>query len=251
MKKRLLSLLLAMVFAFTLLPAFAAAEGSDTKTGNSTMAVTIGGTTKYYDSQQEGWNAAAGYADGTAVTVQLLANWTATSGSLGTVAGFDSGAICVPSGKTITLDLNGYDIDRGLTDARSKGNVIRILGKLTLTDTSATTVDNQGKIKGGNDVDGGGGVYVTGALTMNGGSITNNTASSGGGAGGGVYVYGGSFTVGGTAVVSGNHKGTDNTAGDYDNNVYLPSGKTITCSPDTPLTTGASIGVTTEATPPH
>ncbi|WP_352416071.1 hypothetical protein, partial [Oscillibacter ruminantium] len=67
------------------------------------------------------------------VTVKLLAEWTAAGGSFGTGAGFGngssgSGGILVPYGKSITLDLNGKTIDRGLTAATDYGSVIRIAG---------------------------------------------------------------------------------------------------------------------------
>ncbi|MCD7822064.1 MAG: YDG domain-containing protein, partial [Clostridiales bacterium] len=88
----------------------------------------------------------------------------------------------------------------------------------------------------------GGGVYVYygGSFEMSGGTISSNTASSNGG---GVYVYNsGKFTVSGTPVVSGNtlKAGTKN-------NVYLPSGKYITLAGA--LTSGASVGVTTQTAP--
>ena len=56
---------------------------------------------------------------------------------------------------------------------------------------------------------------------MSGGRISNNVASKNGG---GVYIsepYYGKFTVSSTAQI------TDNAGNRNDNNVYLPSGKTI------------------------
>ena len=88
----------------------------------------------------------------------------------------------------------------------------------------------------------GGGVLVRdpgSAFTMSGNSrITGNTAVD---HGGGVYVDD-IFTVSGTPSI------TDNTVNSTPNNVYLPSGKTITIGTDG--LTGGTIGVTAEATAP-
>ena len=113
------------------------------------------------------------------------------------------------SGKTVTLDLNGKTIDRGLTGGTGAfyGNVITVNGSLTLNDSIGS-----GQITGGRKsaYTGGGGIYVagTGALTMNGGSVSGNVAegssvngSIAGGNGGGVYVAeGGTFAMSAGAV---------------------------------------------------
>jgi hypothetical protein len=91
-------------------------------------------------------------------------------------------------------------------------------------------------------------VYVTGkgSFTMSGGSITGNNANSNGG---GVYVmYSDSFTVSGEVTVTDNTKGGTKGAdgkftGDTKNNVYLPTGKTITIGTDK-LSEGAQLGMT-------
>ena len=82
------------------------------------------------------------------------------------------------SSGTVTLDLNGHTIDRGITNYRENGNVITISGgNLTLTDSST---GKTGKITGGwNNGEKGGGVYVSsGTFTMNGGTICNNYVAS-------------------------------------------------------------------------
>lgn len=98
----------------------------------------------------------------------------------------------------------------------------------------------------------GGGVYVLGSagavgtFKMYGGSITGNNANSNGG---GVYVmYSDSFTVSGEVTVTDNTKGGTKGAdgkftGDTKNNVYLPTGKTITIGTDK-LSEGAQLGMT-------
>ena len=72
---------------------------------------------------------------------------------------------------------------------------------------------------------------------MTGGEISGNTAGM---EGGGVYQCGGSFYIGGNAVITGNKKEEEVS------NVYLISGKVIYISTETPLTTGASIGVSVD-----
>ncbi len=108
-----------------------------------------------------------------------------------------STALVFESGKTTILDLNGKEINRGLTTAIENGNVINISGSLTLCDSSTDIVANQGRITGGFSsmanssipYNGGGvGVNKDASFTMQGGNITGNKTTSGGGGGGGVYV---------------------------------------------------------------
>ena len=88
----------------------------------------------------------------------------------------------------------------------------------------------------------GGGIWLKSAygnmrFTMSGGRISNNVASKNGG---GVYIfepYYGKFTVSSTAQI------TDNAGNGNDNNVYLPSGKTIFIGAKG-LSSSAKIGVT-------
>ena len=102
------------------------------------------------------------------------------------VAADGSAALIVPKSANVTLDLNGFKIDRGLDAAQKQGNVVIVNGKLTVTDTSS---DGTGKITGGWTDGTGGGVWVrAGALfTLAGGAIDGNTASN---IGGGVYLSG-------------------------------------------------------------
>ena len=62
------------------------------------------------------------------------------------VAPADKVYLTIPQGKYVTLDLNGYGIDRGLESATVDGYVLRVEGSLTVTDGSG---GNKGKIKGG------------------------------------------------------------------------------------------------------
>src|SRR5574344_535265 len=97
----------------------------------------------------------------------------------------------VPNGKTATIDLNGYKINRNLTTAVDNGSVFYINGgNLTINDTSTTDVSKQGKITGGSDLGSAGGVYMDingSTFTMNGGNIVGNRATSTYASGGGVY----------------------------------------------------------------
>ena len=100
-----------------------------------------------------------------------------------------------------------------------------------------------GKITG-NSAGYGGGVYNGGTVNMYGGKISDNTASN---KGGGVYMEAsvGNYQ-GGILNVSGAAKITDNTVKGVANNVYLPSGKTITIGEGG---LSGKIGVTTETKP--
>ena len=114
----------------------------------------------------------------------------------------------VPSGKTVTLDLNGHTINRNLTAAANNGYVIGINGTLTINDSSDP---NTGSITGGNSTDKCGGVYVSGTFTMNGGTVTGNTGTSGGG----VYVQHGTFNMSGGTI--------SNNSGSWGGGVYVQS----------------------------
>ena len=114
-------------------------------------------------------------------------------------------------------------------------------GTFTMTDGSIT----------GNNAAYGGGVYTVNEFKMYGGSITGNNAYKSdyiSTFGGGVCVGSGIFTVSGEVTVTDNTKGGTKGAdgkftGDTKNNVYLPTGKTITIGTDK-LSEGAQLGVT-------
>ena len=87
------------------------------------------------------------------------------------------GPLEIPEDKTLTIDLNGHSIDRGLTSETTYGNVITINGYLTLIDSVGG-----GAITGGYSSGGGGGIVNNGTLVMQAGpSITGNVAREGGG----------------------------------------------------------------------
>lgn len=147
-------------------------------------------------------------------------------------AGNTDGCLEVPLGKEVILDLNGKDINRHLTSATTDGCVIKNLGQLTIKDTGGAGL---GTIRGGyNSGDGGGIVNIdNGILNIEGGEIYNNKAT---GNGAGIYHNGTSLNIKGRVRIHGN-------TGSYnDNNVYLPSGNTITINGN--LDVDTRIGVT-------
>lgn len=95
-----------------------------------------------------------------------------------------------------------------------------------------------GVISGNTATGNGGGVYIyrSGSIcNLSGGTIENNTAGSGGG----IYV---NPKNSGQLKLSGAPTVRNNTVSGAANNVYLPSGKTLSIS--APMEPGASVGVT-------
>jgi hypothetical protein len=120
---------------------------------------------------------------------------------------------------TVVLNLNGKTIDRGLTEAIVKGQVIRVNSNASLT------INGPGIIKGGynkaeNDTEhgvfnDGGGIYNMGTLVLNNVIVTHNTcvkmtenSSARTARGGGIYTgSGSSFTMTGGSISSNDGKG--------------------------------------------
>ena len=105
-------------------------------------------------------------------------------------------ALVIPEGKSITLDLNGFTLDRCMDEATADGNVITNNGNLTIRDSS---IDDSGVITGGYHSTAGGGIVNNGTLNIEGGAITGNRAYEGGGianpSGSALNLYGGSVTA--------------------------------------------------------
>lgn len=183
------------------------------------------------------------------------------------------GGVYVYSGSG-TFNMYGGSITGNETN---RGGVY-VTGKGSFTMSASADGQNIPSITGNNATENGGGVYVVGSSStfkMTGGSITGNNAAYGGGVytvnefkmsggsitgnnayksdyistfGGGVCVGSGIFTVSGEVTVTDNTKGGTKGAdgkftGDTKNNVYLPTGKTITIGTDK-LSEGAQLGVT-------
>ena len=157
---------------------------------------------------------------------------------------YRGGGVCVDCSKfTMSASADGQNIPSitGNNATENGGGVCVGNGTFTMTDGSIT----------GNNAAYGGGVYTVNEFKMTGGSITGNNAYKSdyiSTFGGGVCVGSGIFTVSGEVTVTDNTKGGTKGAdgkftGDTKNNVYLPTGKTITIGTDK-LSEGAQLGVT-------
>ena len=174
------------------------------------------------------------------------------------------GAICLrqDSNQVTTLNMRGGEISGNratkeggavhvldkectfyLYDGKITGNTSGDGGAIYLNQEPSWLIMQGGEISGNTASGNGGGVYIyrsKSVCQLYGGKIENNKAS---GNGGGIYINpsnSGQLKVGNKAVVQGN------TASGKANNVYLPSGKTLTI--EIGMSTGASVGVTTENT---
>ena len=285
MKKRLLSVFLCLCMVFGLVPATVWAETTNGHTHYLCGGSTCNGsghenetykTTFEKEIKQEGNTLKIGDK-----------SWAPTKGSNDTFYILPTGTYYLGSDisleytikieNNVTLCLNGHKI----TAADGMDAIYMTGGSFTLTDCKGVGTITHASSKTGR------GVYVSsGTFNMYGGSITGNKAQDAQGRGGGVYVYSGSGTFnmsggsitgnnayksdyistfgGGVCVgsgiftVSGEVTVTDNTkdgtkgadgkfTGDTKNNVYLPTGKTITIGTDK-LSEGAQLGVTVAIT---
>jgi hypothetical protein len=80
---------------------------------------------------------------------------------------------------TVTLDLNGHTLDRGLSSSTNYGHVLKVFSGSTLTINDASG-DNSGIIKGAYTGQGGG-ISNYGTIIINGGTIRDNHSSAKGG----------------------------------------------------------------------
>ncbi len=197
MKKKALALILALLLCVGLLPAAAFAATTEVGTWQELNAAL----------QSSG-------------EVKLKQNIKAGSG--------DS-YLSVRTGKTVTLDLNGFTIDRGLTNAaaKDKGYVMSLSSNANLT-IKDSSPDQTGKITGGNSSGNGGGILMTAydaKLTLTGGSICGNTGKFGAG----VYMNasGVSFTMTGGSI-EGNHATNNGIVGLYSISSFTMTGGSIT-----------------------
>ena len=173
------------------------------------------------------------------------------------------GAICqrTDDNRQSTINMTGGEISGN--KASKEGGAVHVVDKNCTFNLSG------GKITGNTSVDGGA-IYLNqepSKLNMTGGEISGNTATGNGGgvyiyrsgsvcnlsngkiekntangSGGGIYINpnNGKLNISGTPVVTGN------TVSGKANNVYLPSGKTLTISGT--MSSGASVGVKTANT---
>ena len=174
------------------------------------------------------------------------------------------GAICLrqDSNQTTILNMRGGEISGNkatqeggavhvldkqcqffLYDGKITGNTSGDGGAIYLNQEPSWLIMQGGEISGNTATGNGGGVYIyrSGSVCqLYSGKIENNKAS---GNGGGIYINpsnSGQLKVGNKPIVQ------NNTVSGKANNVYLPSGKTLTI--EIGMSTGASIGVTTANT---
>ena len=174
------------------------------------------------------------------------------------------GAICLrqDSNQSTTLNMRGGEISGNratkeggavhvldkqcqfyLYDGTITGNTSGDGGAIYLNQEPSWLIMQGGEISGNTATGNGGGVYIyrTGSVCqLYSGKIENNKAS---GNGGGIYINpsnSGQLRVGNKPLVQ------NNTVSGKANNVYLPSGKTLTI--EIGMSTGAAIGVTTANT---
>ena len=106
--------------------------------------------------------------------------------------------IIIPTGKSLTIDLNGHTLDRNMAEAgdesESRSSVIHVQrgAVLTLKDSKG----GEGRITGGYQ-NHGGGIQNFGTLIMESGTVTGNTAAA---SGGGIGNYGTMILMGGSVT---------------------------------------------------
>ena len=145
MKKRLLSAFMALALCLTLLPAPAWAEEADAPEGGAAQIGNI-----VYSTLPEAVDAAK---DGD--TIKLLADYKTAEGAGG------KGESGLTITKSVTLDLNGYEMDDFRVAQVNDAAETLPSGNLTVEDTSAAKT---GKVTGMIEL-------VAGKLTINGGTI--------------------------------------------------------------------------------
>ena len=203
MKKRLISMALAVSMAVSIMPAPA-------------LATVGGGGTTLGDDAITLSDATGGTSSGTATLVSDLTGLTdaATNGGNVQLSGdiMLTGTLSI-NNKNLSIDLNGYTIT-----AANNQRAFNISngGTLEIKDSVG-----KGIIQGNGTVTGrGGAIYMEGsgsALTISGGTIQGFTVSA---HGGGVYMSGGTFTMTGGKIYNCSSSGTNLSGG----GVYMAEG---------------------------
>lgn len=165
--------ILTVLFTFCITSFAAEGGGAD---------VCIDGKTSHYDDIAQAWQAVA-TSKGTA-EITLQEDWKADeNGSFGEGDGFYGGGLYVycRSGD-LTVDLNGYSIDRGLTEAKEGGYVFHIRNSTTVYITNKSG-KNTSTVTGANAIDCAGAFSVIGSTVhISNINITNNVSDYKGGA---------------------------------------------------------------------
>ena len=217
-----------------------------------------GGTVNLYGGTITGNAATSG--DGGVINISGGTITISGAKITGNTASQYGGAIYLYEGVTLTMTGGELSGNR----AAKEGGAVHVYGKNSTFYLSGGTISDNSSVDGGavylnrepsvltmsggtisgNTASGnGGGVYIyrTGSVcNLSGGVIENNTAGDNGG---GIYINSGNYgklNLSGAPVVQGN------TVSGKANNVYLPSGRTLTVGA---MTDGAAIGVITEKVP--
>ena len=161
------------------------------------LAKLAGSALRAWDDTMETWAALSQTIDGveSGTTIVLDQDYTA----------LPTDSALEVRGKTLTIDLNGFTLDRGLTDsaAETYGYVLSVAEGATLILKDS---DGSGAITGGNTQGDGGGIVNKGTLTLENVTVTGNKCTA---SGGGIRNYGtGTLTINSGAI-------TDNTAAEY------------------------------------
>ena len=189
---------------------------------------------------------------GSPAMAQEIGSWDAlktamtsqdTNLTLTLTSNIDSDApLTIPAGKTVTLDLAGHNLNRGLSESNPEvnGHVIEVTGgTLTLKDSST---GGAGQITGGSSKDndaesvyrGAGGVLVSsGTFNMEGGTIIGNTFTK---TGTGNYGAGGVLVCNGTFHMSGGSIADNTNTGSHGGGVFVNTGTSFSMSGDSSIT---------------
>jgi hypothetical protein len=150
------------------------------------------------------------------IVVDLFAHWKANhEGEFGDSGGlgFQWSTIYVPEETNITINLNGFTIDRALGDRNELDGEVIFVGE------KANLIINNGIITGGNSDNGAGGIHVDdeATVTLNNVHVKGNTVD--GDDGGGIALYDGATLIMNGGSISDNRN--NSFSGCYGAGVYV------------------------------
>ncbi|MGN0150714.1 MAG: hypothetical protein ACI4C7_10770, partial [Clostridia bacterium] len=201
MKKRILSIIMTLSMLVSVLPMFNTVSSAEELSLTASEPVALVNGTEYYSFTAAWAKAVSSNAD-----IKLLTNWWAPNKDFSTYASdsekeyFYKGSLYVPNNKSITIDLNGHVISRGLYGCEPirNGQVIYLArdASLSIYDSG----DGSGRIEDGSSSNGAGGIHAGpgSRIYLHSGSIAYCYSSwSGGGvyldSGAMMFMYGGSM----------------------------------------------------------